>query len=174
MWFVTANVAGMKDIRARTVEVAADEVKAVPDEKHECRFMIEELTREIMMLERSNTILRLELCDPDNAEDVDYKQALEENDAVLARKRLHLIELENILAQLDPAFRAERSQQHPLPAAVAEPLPTPPRNNLSRQPTTRALDFTSNLSPVGSTLSAQASVTYHPTKAHPQNLSLPR
>jgi hypothetical protein len=88
--------------------------------------MIEELTREIMMLERSNTILRLELCDPDNAEDVDYKQALEENDAILARKRLRLIELENILAQLDPAFRAERNSQQQHPPAVAEPLPTLP------------------------------------------------
>jgi hypothetical protein len=120
----------MKDIQARTEEVAAVEVQAVPDEKHECRFMIEELTREIMMLERSNTILRLELCDPDNAEDVDYKQALEENEAILARKRLRLIELENILAQLDPAFRAERNSQQQHPLAVAEPLPTPPTQPL--------------------------------------------
>jgi len=115
---------------AEEADVVADEVQAVPDEKHECRFMIEELTRDISMLEKSNTILRLELCDPENADDADYKQALEENDAVLSRKRLRLIELENILAQLDPAFRAERGNQQNPSVVVATPLPTPPPQQL--------------------------------------------
>ena len=77
------------------------------DSKLEVRQLMEHITREVDMLERSNTLLRLELCNPESKDDPDFLSALEENKETIARKHVRLLELRHLLLQLDPAFRAE-------------------------------------------------------------------
>lgn len=77
------------------------------DSALECRMLMEGLTREIEMLEKSNTLLRLELCNPESIDDPVFIEAVAENEALVKTKLVRLDELKHLLLQLDPAFRQE-------------------------------------------------------------------
>jgi len=79
----------------------------VVNSKHEVRHLIEQLTRELEMLEKSNTLLRIELCCPESVDDPVYLEAIEENERSIKSRQVKLRELHHILLQLDPAYRAE-------------------------------------------------------------------
>lgn len=116
------------------------------DSKFDCRFLIDNLTREIDMLTKSNTFLRIELCNPESADDPDYLEAITENEVIIATKKLKLLEVQNILMELDPAYRVEmtgllcnnattRSSVVPDPNPPTATLPAPaPRAALTPVP----------------------------------------
>ena len=88
-------------------ETCLDSRSTEIDSALECRMVMEGLTREVDMLVKSNTLLRLELCDPESIDDPVFLEAVAENEALVKMKIVRLDELKHLLLQLDPAFRQE-------------------------------------------------------------------
>lgn len=104
--------------------------------KYELRDMIDELTNQILHLQRSNEELQIALLEEPGEEE--FTTAIHENVAVIDSKRTKVMDAKLLLCSIDPAFYNEHYNdeaqllegQHrviplPPPVAAARPVPVP-------------------------------------------------